>query len=218
MHVPAIFIIVKVKLTIFQVSMLVTSITPKTLAIVYSNPTVQGTCKHAHTCTYMHIHTHTHTSACIHHAISFLLLAPSLSNQYAVWVPPLMLILWTTSFKSFMLSRSLVTRSIYLNGVPALGLIFPFSVLYILSLDPVSIFLKTCPSHWSVRCISLLSIGTSLALFWMFSFLIWTHLVTLGYHGHRYSTSYGMFSTCSSLSHPHTPVSASYNSSDMVGV
>ena len=97
-----------------------------------------------------------------------------------------------------MLPRSLVTGSIHLNGVPALGLIFSFSVLYILSLDRVSIFLKTCPSHWSVRCISSLSIDASLALFWMFLILIWTHLVTLGYHGMRYSTLYGMFSTCSS--------------------
>ena len=78
-------------------------------------------------------------------------------------------------------------------------------------------FLRHVPAT-GVWGVCLLSIGTSLALFWMFSFLIWTHLVTLGYHGHRYSTSYGMFSTCSSLSHPHTPVSASYNSSDMVGV
>ena len=40
MHVPAIFIVVKTILIIFQVSMLVTSITPKTLAIVYSKLTV----------------------------------------------------------------------------------------------------------------------------------------------------------------------------------
>ena len=62
MHVPGIFIIVKAILTIFQVSMLVTSITPKTLAIVYSKPTVWGTCKHTH----MHIHTHTHTHTRTH--------------------------------------------------------------------------------------------------------------------------------------------------------
>lgn len=126
-----------------------------------------------------------------------------------------MLILWTTSFQSFMLSRSLVTGSIHLNGVPALGLTFPYSVLYILSLDPVSIFLKTCRSHWSVRCISLLSIDTSLSLFWMFSFLIWTHLVTLGYHGQY--LIWNVLNLLKSFS-VMTLVSASYNSSDMMGV
>ena len=39
MYVTAIFIIFKAILIIIQVPMLVTSITPKTLAIVYSKPT-----------------------------------------------------------------------------------------------------------------------------------------------------------------------------------
>ena len=105
------------------------------------------------------------------------------------------------------------TRLIHRSGVPTLGLTFSVSLVQRSCCWIQFLFiLITCPSHWSPRCFSCPSMGTSFALRKMVSFSISSQLVTL-----RMSRRHFMSNVLSFLKSfcVMVQVSAPYNSMDM---
>ena len=110
-------------------------------------------------------------------------------------------------------ARSVATRSIHRSGVPPLGLTFSVSLLQrsCCWIQFLSILI-TCPSHWSTRCFSCPSMGTSFALRKMVSFPISSQRVTP-----RMSQRHFMSNVLSFLKSfcVMVQVSTPYNSTDM---